>query len=137
MHWARGVCIPACTGQGVCISVYTGQGGVSAEGGVCPGEGRCLPGEGMSAQRECLPRGGGVCLWGDCPGGCLPMGVCLWSVYWGVPTGCVCQGDVWQTPPGTRGRHPSPSHCEQTDRKLRLRPVNICRTRLHESNYKK
>ena len=36
---ARGVCIPACTGQG-CIPACTGQGGVYL-GGICPKG--CLP----------------------------------------------------------------------------------------------
>ena len=47
MHWAGGMCIPACTGQrGVCIPACTGWGGVcpgvSSQGGVCPG-GVCIP----------------------------------------------------------------------------------------------
>ena len=52
MHWAGGMCIPACTGQGgVCIPASTGQGGVCQgglpKGGVCPGGGGVCPESGV------------------------------------------------------------------------------------------
>ena len=55
-------------------------GGVSTQGGVCPGG--CLLG-------GCLPRG-------VCPGGCLPRGVCLGVSAQGVCLlgGCVSAGGV-------------------------------------------
>ena len=82
MHWAGGVCIPACTGQGGCIPACTGQGGVSQHaldrgvclGCVCPGG--CLPGDiclGGVSSRGCLP-GGMSALEGCLPEGCLPRG---------------------------------------------------------------
>ena len=66
-------------------SVYPSMhsaGGMSAQGGVCPGKGGVCPGKGVSGQggvcpelsaRGCLPREegwllGGVCLGGVCPG---------------------------------------------------------------------
>ena len=108
MHWAGGMCIPACTGQGgvslhaldreVYPSMHwTGRcaWGVSAQEGVCLGisawEG-CLPGG--VCLGGCLPRKGvyqrGVCLGGMSAWGCLPGGVC---------PGGVCRSACWNTPP--------------------------------------
>ena len=115
MHWAGGVCVPACTAQW-CLSRVVSAQGVSAQGDVCPGRGVCpgvcLP-KGM-----CLPRGGvcqevsaqgSVCLGVCLPRGCLPRGPCPWSV---CPGGCLpkgvstkgvsARGCVWQTPPMNR-----------------------------------
>ena len=51
---------------------------------------------------------GGVYL-GVSDQGCLPRGVCLWSVGGGCILGCSNGADI---PPGTRGRNPP---CGQTD----------------------
>ena len=81
------------------------RGIVCPQGGVCP---RGVYARGVSAQEGCLPsglfaQGGGVC-----PG----RGV---SAQGGVSVqGRVCLSEgrlprgVWQTHPGTRGRHPPP-----------------------------
>ena len=68
----------------------------------------CIPA--CTGQKGVSARVGGVCLWGVCPGGCLPGGVRLGGVCpWGCLPGSVCPGGVYRGGgclPGGGGRQP-------------------------------